>query len=45
MSIFYDKIIAQWEHNIHVMTFDEGIGCHSTRILHRAVGFSLQKAT
>ena len=32
MTIFDEKIIVQWEHLTHAMTFNEGIWCHSTRI-------------
>ena len=31
MTIFDDKIIAQWEHRTHAMISDEGIRYHSTR--------------
>ena len=32
MSISNNKIIAQWERHIHVISYNKGIGCHSTRI-------------
>ena len=32
MTIFDDRIVGQWEHHTHAMTFDEGIGHHSTRV-------------
>ena len=33
MTIFDEKIIAQWEHLTHAMTFDEGIWFHSTSFI------------
>ena len=31
-DVFNDKMISQWEHHIPVITCDEGIRCHLTRI-------------